>query len=77
MLRLKQKKALLKWSQMVRYIETIKIMTKLSIYLSIYLSVELYGTGGLNIHGIPVTANNNSTKNNVFFFCFRFENSIL
>ena len=29
----------------------------------------------LNIHGTHVT--NNSTNNNVVFFCFRFENSIL
>ena len=32
--------------------------------------------GCLNIHGTHVTTNN-STNNNVFFFDFRFENSIL
>ena len=29
-----------------------------------------------NIHGIYGTANNSTTNNNVFFFCFRFENNI-
>ena len=33
--------------------------------------------GYLNIHGSHVTANNSTNNNVVFFFCFRFENSIL
>ena len=43
----------------------------------IYISVQMLGIiGCLNIDGTHVTANN-STNNNVFFFCFRFENTIL
>ena len=33
--------------------------------------------GCVNIHGTCVTANNSTTNNIVFLFCFRFENSIL
>ena len=33
--------------------------------------------GCLNIQGTQVTANNSTNSNNVVFFCFRFENSIL
>ena len=36
----------------------------------------LVNIGCLNKHGTQVTANN-PTNSNVFFFCFRFENSIL
>ena len=34
-------------------------------------------TKPINIHGTHVTANNSTNKNIEFFFCFRFENSML
>ena len=41
-----------------------------NLYIYVYV-------GCLNIHGTHVSANNSTTNNNVFFFCFRFENCIL
>ena len=52
---------------------------------NIYKDIYTYGFGSnislyivcLNIHGTHVTANNSTNNNAVFFFCFRFEISIL
>ena len=53
------------------------IWTLITVYISFPTVIAVTSLKCLNIHGAHVTANNSTDNNVVFFFCFRFENSIL